>query len=129
MNFTTIVGWTLVHFVWQGAGIAALLAAARYALRKSSAQARYVAAMAAMVLMLASVGATFTYLDSGDIPALHPPVAQRSIAAPAGESAQQAVAAASWRDRMPDYFPVLVYIWIAGVTALCIRSLGGWVVA
>jgi beta-lactamase regulating signal transducer with metallopeptidase domain len=29
---------------------------------------------------------------------------------------------------MPDYFPVLIYIWMAGVMALSIRSLGGWVV-
>ena len=28
MNLTNTVGWTLVHFVWQGAGIAALLVAA-----------------------------------------------------------------------------------------------------
>jgi bla regulator protein blaR1 len=135
MNLTIIVGWTLVHFVWQGAGIAALLGAARYALRKGSAQTRYAAAMAAMLLMLASVGATFVYLnngmslDSGEIPTpLHPPVAQSSIAAGTGTAAQRTAETSSWRDRMPDYFPVLVYIWIAGVTLLSIRSLGGWVV-
>ena len=84
MNLTITIGWTLVHFVWQGAGIAALLAAARSGLRKSGAQARYLAAMAAMLLMLASAGATFVYLNSGDIPALQPPAAQSSIAPPAG---------------------------------------------
>ncbi len=128
MNLTNTVGWTLVHFVWQGAGIAALLGVARHALRKSSAQARYAAALAAMLLMLASVSATFVYLDSADIPASHPLVSQSSIAASTAKVVQRAVATSSWRDRMPDYFPVLVYIWIAGVTALSIRSLGGWVV-
>ena len=129
MNLTNTIGWTLVHFVWQGAGIAALLGAARHALRKSSAQARYAAAMAAMLLMLASVGATFVYLDSGDIPALAPLASQSSIAAPTAQGrSASGCATSSWRDRMPDYFPVLVYIWIAGVTALSIRSLGGWVV-
>src|ERR1700688_2463948 len=122
MNLTNTVGWTLVHFVWQGAGIAALLGAARHALRKSSAQARYATALAAMLLMLASVSATFVYLNSGDIPASHSLVSQSSIAAPTAKVAQRAVATSSWRDRMPDYFPVLVYIWIAGVTALSIRS-------
>jgi beta-lactamase regulating signal transducer with metallopeptidase domain len=129
MNLTNTIGWTLVHFVWQGAGIAALLGAARHALRNSGAQARYIAAMAAMLLMLASVGATFVYLDSGDVATpLQAPASQSSIAAPTGNVAQGAVATTSWRDHMPDYFPVLVYIWIAGVTALSIRSLGGWVV-
>jgi beta-lactamase regulating signal transducer with metallopeptidase domain len=129
MNLTNTVGWTLLHFVWQGAGIAALLAAARHALRKSSAQARYVAAMAAMLLMLASAGATFVYLGSGGVPTPpHPPVSQSSIAPAAGKVAQRAAETSSWRDRMPDYFPFLVYIWIAGVTALSIRSLGGFLV-
>jgi beta-lactamase regulating signal transducer with metallopeptidase domain len=129
MNLTNTVGWTLVHFVWQGAGIAALLGAARWSLRKSSAQARYAAAMAAMLLMLASAGATFVYLDSGNSPTLaHSPNSGSTVAGPAGIVAQRAVERSSWRDRMPDYFPVLIYIWIAGVMALSIRSLGGWVV-
>jgi len=128
MNLTTAVGWTLVHFVWQGAGIAALFAAVRYALPKSSAQARYVAAMAAMLLMLASAGATFVYLDSIDTPALHAPVARNFTAAPTGEAAQPADAPSFFRAGVENYVPILVYIWIAGVTALSLRSLGGWVV-
>jgi beta-lactamase regulating signal transducer with metallopeptidase domain len=128
MNLTNTIGWTLVHFVWQGAAIAALLGTARHALRNRSAQARYIAAMAAMLLMLASVGATFSYLDSVEIPAVRPPVSQNSIAAATGEVAPLAAATSSWRDSMPDYFPVLVYFWIAGVMALSIRSFGGWVV-
>jgi beta-lactamase regulating signal transducer with metallopeptidase domain len=129
MNLTITIGWTLVHFVWQGACIAALLGAARHALRNSGAQARYLAAMAAMLLMLASAGATFVYLDYGDVPTqLQLPVSHSSMAALAGNIAQRAVQTSAWRERMPDYFPVLVYIWIAGVMALSIRSLGGWVV-
>lgn len=128
MNLTTVVGWTLVHFVWQGAGIAALLAAARYALRKRSAQSRYVAAMAALLLMVASAGATFVYLDSGDIPALHPAAAGNAAVTRTGVAAQPAGARSYSRDGLEEYFPVLVYIWIAGVMALSVRSIGGWVV-
>ena len=97
MNLTTTVGWTLVHFVWQGAGIAALFAAVRHALRKSSAQARYVTAMAAMLLMVAAAGATFVYLNSADIPVLHASDTRSSIARPTGETAQRADA----RIRLP----------------------------
>ena len=130
MNLTNTIGWTLVHFVWQGAAIAVLLAAARYGLRKSSAQARYTAAMAAMLLMLASVGTTFVYLDSGGAPTLaHSPNSGNSLAASSGVAAQRVVETSlTWRDRMPDYFPVLDYIWMAGVLALSIRSLGGFLV-
>ena len=119
-----------MHFVWQGAAIAGLLGAVRYSLRKRSAQARYAAAMAAMLLMLASAGATFLYLDSGNEPTLsHPQPSGSSMAAPTSTAAQRPVETSStWRTRMPDYFPVLVYIWIAGVLALSIRSLGGFLV-
>jgi beta-lactamase regulating signal transducer with metallopeptidase domain len=127
MNLTTIVGWTLMHFVWQGAGIAALFAAVRHALPKSSAQARYVAAMAAMLLMVASAGTTFVYLDSVDTPALHAPVSRSFTAAPTGE-AQPADTPSFIRAGFENYVPMLVYVWIAGVTALSLRSLGGWVV-
>ena len=130
MNLTNTIGWTLVHFVWQGAAIAGLLGAVRYGLRNRSAQARYTAAMAAMLLMLASVGATFAYLDSGNEPTLsHPQPSGSSMAdPPALLFRERSTTSSSWRTRMPDYFPVLVYIWIAGVLALSIRSLGGWVV-
>jgi beta-lactamase regulating signal transducer with metallopeptidase domain len=130
MNLTNTVGWTLVHFVWQGAGIAALFAAVRWSLRKSSAQARYAAAMAAMLLMLASASATFAYLNSSEAPTRAPNSAG-FIGGPAGLAIQRMVetsGSSPWSHRMPDYFPVLVYIWMAGVMALSIRSLGGFLV-
>lgn len=34
-------GWTLLHTLWQGAGIAVLLAIVVYSLRQHSANARY----------------------------------------------------------------------------------------
>lgn len=128
MNLTNTFGWTLLHFLWQGAGIAALFGAVRHSLRHRSAQSRYVSALAAMVLMLASVGATFVYLDSGNLPAPAAPISQSSVAALDNRAAQPGSGTWSWRDRMPDYFPALVYFWIAGVAALSIRSLGGWIV-
>ena len=129
MNLTNTIGWTLVHFVWQGAAIAALLAAARYSLRKSSPQARYAAAMTAMLLMLASAGATFVYLDTAGAPTLsHSQNPATFLAAPLSIAAQGPIQEPSWRVHVPDYFPVLVYIWMAGVLALSIRSLGGFLV-
>lgn len=46
------LGWTLAHFLWQGAAVALLLAAVNAALRRSSANARYFASCAALLLML-----------------------------------------------------------------------------
>lgn len=54
---------TLIHFLWQGAAIALLTLVAAIALRRASANARYVLYVAALVLMAACLPATFTVLD------------------------------------------------------------------
>ncbi|HUU96052.1 MAG TPA: carboxypeptidase regulatory-like domain-containing protein [Phycisphaerae bacterium] len=46
-----IIGWTLVHSLWQGLGVALLLAVTLAWLRRRSANARYVAACAALLLV------------------------------------------------------------------------------
>src|SRR5262245_16489607 len=47
------LGWALFHFLWQGAVVAALLGAALHVLRCRSAQARYLAACAGLLVMAA----------------------------------------------------------------------------
>jgi beta-lactamase regulating signal transducer with metallopeptidase domain len=56
------VGWALVHFVWQGAAIALLLAVALRLARRATAAARYTMAGAAMVAMLAAPLATSVWV-------------------------------------------------------------------
>jgi beta-lactamase regulating signal transducer with metallopeptidase domain len=58
------LGWVLLHFVWQGALIAALCALALAALRRSSANLRYLIACSALVAMAACLPATW-FLVSG----------------------------------------------------------------
>src|SRR5512137_1635592 len=62
------LGWTLLHFLWQGAGLAALFAVASAVCR--SASARYVLAVGALVLMLVSPVVTFTWLHAQANPAV-----------------------------------------------------------
>ena len=47
------LGWTLLHFVWQGAAVAAVLGLLLLILRARSANVRYVVACAAMLAMVA----------------------------------------------------------------------------
>ncbi|MGA2149488.1 MAG: TIGR03435 family protein [Bryobacteraceae bacterium] len=57
------LGWTLVHFFWQGALIAVLYAAARrWIERRSSPNARYLLACAALATMMAAPVATWSTL-------------------------------------------------------------------
>ena len=69
------VGWTLVHSLWQGAAVAALLAGAMLLLRRRSAGVRYAVSCAALVLMLALPAATMWLLapPGGDAAGSGPP--------------------------------------------------------
>src|ERR1700687_4993984 len=62
------LGWTLLHFLWQGAGLAALFAVACAVCR--SATARYALAVGALVLMMASPVITFIWLQRQTNPAV-----------------------------------------------------------
>ena len=53
-SWVDVAGWTLVHFVWQGAGIALLTAAALRLLRSTRPQLRYITACLALAAMLAA---------------------------------------------------------------------------
>jgi GWxTD domain-containing protein len=57
-----VFGWSLLHFVWEGAIVAGLLAVALWVLRGRTAQVRYGVACGALVLMTVLPLATFGYL-------------------------------------------------------------------
>jgi beta-lactamase regulating signal transducer with metallopeptidase domain len=129
MNPTYALGWTLLHFLWQGALIAGLLAGALVLLRTSGPRVRYAASCAAMLLML--VCAIATFLDLRYAVALPDYSAPRLVGAGfltvAGRIDGVAPSAAG--TRIADYLPALVWAWLAGVVALSIRSVGGWAAA
>src|SRR5215472_11954483 len=56
------LGWTLLHFLWQGTLVAVLLAVADTFLRKRPANIRYAASCAAMLLLLVLPAITFSAL-------------------------------------------------------------------
>src|SRR5258708_20066184 len=82
------LGWTLLHFFWQGAGLAALFAVARAVCR--SATARYALAVGALVLMMVSPVITFTCLQLQANPAVRAGAEEDSTWA--GPSTRNAIA-------------------------------------
>ena len=134
MNLTNTVGWTLIHFLWEGALIAALLAAALAFLRHAGSRVRYAVSCAALMLMLVFAVATFIGVqfmgERFEQSRLEPPtvVAETNLYSSTAREAGAAVAALSGTD-FAGYFPLLVWAWLGGVMALSIRSLGGWAVA
>ncbi len=131
MTLTNALAWTLIHFLWQGAVIAVVLAGSLALFKNAGSRFRYAAGCAAMMLMLISATATFTALLL-----MHGPKAAISISSwmPTASPESDLVSASSSASieagrSVADYFPVLVWIWFSGVVALSIRSLGGWIVA
>ncbi|MHC4127177.1 MAG: M56 family metallopeptidase, partial [Planctomycetota bacterium] len=114
----TALGWALVHFIWQGALMAAVLAAVLYGLRRRAANARYVACCVGMGLMALAPVATFGAL-------------LRWQAAPVITAAPNLLplepgASATW-NRLAEMLPQLTTLWIVGVCLLQLRFLFHWV--
>jgi beta-lactamase regulating signal transducer with metallopeptidase domain len=122
------LGWTLLHFLWQGAALAALFAVTVAACR--SAVARYALAVGALGLMMASPVITFMWLQRETNPAVRPGApaglpgvgtagqrvnAAANSGAPAAEIAGETPAAMLW----------LVELWFLGVLVLSLRTAGG----
>ncbi len=111
--------WSLLHFLWQGAAIAALAAAGLVVFRTPA--ARYLFGLASIALMFVSFGLTFASLNSAASD-----VAATGAATPAYVSASPAVAS--------DYLPLhrvvsasqdelawVAQLWLAGVCLLALR--------
>ena len=123
-----MLGWTLLHFLWQGAGLAALFAVASAVCR--SAPARYALAVSALVLMMVSPVITFTWLRTQMNPAVQ--TGAEGASTWAGTSTQNATApsgshapAAASRTEQPMAMLWLVEAWFLGVLLLSLRTAGG----
>ena len=68
---TRALGWTLLHSLWQGALVAAVLAGALLLLRRQRAEVRYAASAGALGVVVALAGITFgLYFEAGSVPGL-----------------------------------------------------------
>jgi beta-lactamase regulating signal transducer with metallopeptidase domain/predicted metallopeptidase len=121
------LGWTLVHFLWQGALLAVLFAVANRILRQATANARYLVGCVTLALMLAAPVATFFRLSQPSA------AVQTSFAVAPAAQTFVAVAAPAASPVPPSgkipWLPLLVAAWAAGVAILSVRMAGGLLVA
>ncbi len=131
------LGWTLLHFVWQGAVLAALLASLNWALRQAAPSLRYALAAATLLAMLAMPVATFGLLtrseplvgwtvSSAGHEASCVAVADCGDAAATVAAGEETPSSELLRRTVEGRLPALVAIWGAGVLFLSLRTLGGW---
>jgi len=114
------LGETLLHFLWQGAAVAALLAAALGLLRRASANCRYTVGCAALALLAALPAATWTTLQSTAAP-----VVERSAVIRAGAAAFPAGLIPISQSPDPNWLSWLAVAWLAGVAVCMLRLAGG----
>ena len=128
------LGWTLVHFLWQGALIFSLYAVARRRLDSwKNAQIRYVLASVTLAVMVTAPVATYTASNSSKLSPAdglaasppHVPVTDPNSPAVPFESLPSA-ASPVWRE---EVMPCVVVAWFAGAITLWMRLVGGLLVA
>ena len=138
--WTDVAGRTLLHFLWQGAGIAASAFVLFVWLRNRAPQTRYVVAGIALVAMVAAPLGTAAVLSrSVATTASHPliPVRYQSgtdrDSVPDGRSILTNLAMVrglSSADAVTPgpgaWLPLVVLLWSIGVGVLWLRLFGGW---
>jgi uncharacterized protein (TIGR03435 family) len=127
------LGWTLVHFLWQGLLIAALYAGVRKAVKRiSSPNTRYLLACAALAGMMAAPLVTFSLIrpsyavaDSAYRIRDVPPAASSFTATALSLSVRTTASSVG----PAQFLSWVVVIWLIGAMAFWVRLAGGWVVA
>ena len=133
------LGWTLVHFCWQGGAIALVYWLADAALSKARSQTRYLLALAAMLLMLVAALATLGYEETRSGSALSfgseaflpgaSVLSGSSISIDLAPSSALNTAGAAKQPpqlHLSSFFPWLDVAWLLGVACLSTRTIGGW---
>ena len=137
--FVECLGWTLVHFLWQGAVVAALLAGGLRLLRRSSSNHRYLAGCLALLILSLAPVITFRHVLA-QYP-LSPDPARELVSAPAVVDsiapgtkpptklifiAKSAIHELNFAQRLAGLLPWVVIGWAVGVFALSCQLLLGW---
>ena len=130
------LGWSLLHFLWQGLLIGCVAALALHMLRNARPQARYLVACAALLLCAALPLANFAWrlADAADTGYVQPaPLETTMVAAIPGATGSQLAetslidvdAMTSWEYLLRRQMPWLVLLWAAGAALMTLRlSLG-----
>jgi GWxTD domain-containing protein len=114
---------TLLHFIWEGAAIAFVLAFFLYVVRPASAQVRYFAACVDMLAMLAAFGVTLAHFWPAyfTMPPFTTALAWGTVTLVGAPGSAPALPA--------DPFKWVTLTWTVGASLLFIRSVASWLSA
>ncbi len=117
------LGWTLIHFLWQGALLAAIYAIAR---RSRTAQIRYLLACLALTAMTVAPIVTFAVTGASESSQTATPI---RISPVHGETTSAPVPIFISQTAHDNLMPWLVLAWFAGAIIFWTRLTAGWIVA
>jgi beta-lactamase regulating signal transducer with metallopeptidase domain len=139
------IGWTLIHFCWQAAAIAAFYRCLSLLAARGSSNTRYLLALGTLLLMAATAVGTFAFemhskASLPEAPGTRTSVMPDSFSQLITARSEPAMPGSAWQPASPDLtrsrllmsvrqLPVLGLIdglWLLGVLVLSLRSLGGW---
>ena len=118
------LGWTLVHFLWQGALVGAIYACMRFVLRDSEPQSRYWLSLSTLMVLAALPVFTFIHLLAN--PQALPDIAGVAQSAHALRMVAEISLLAALREFLHPIVPWTVPAWCAGVALMALRSYTGW---
>jgi len=123
--WTERLGWTLLHFLWQGILVAALYSLARaLAGGRISARGRYALACASLLAMAVAPALTYWWLgNSGQAARIE------SVTDWGARQLAPGVAYAPVTDPWQQAMPGIVMVWFAGAVACSLRLLMGFISA
>lgn len=118
------LGWTLVHFLWQGTLVGALYACLRYVLQDSTPESRYWLSLGTLALLAALPVITFIHLLAN--PLVVPGIAGVAHTVHSLDVAPSVSPFAVLREILHPIVPWTVPAWCVGVALMAVRSLTAW---
>ena len=124
------LGWTLVHFLWQGATVGVLYAGLRQVLQGKSPATRYYLAMGTLAVMTAIPVVTFLHLwhsaTTNPTPLASHAMDQLAIVSGYTDASSPLILFDRFRLWLQPLVPWAVPLWLLGVLVASMRVLRGW---
>ena len=128
-NLEYALGWTVVHSLWQATAIALMIAILMIALRKHSAQTRYVVGCVGLFTTLLTSIITFCFYFEfrSTSQTAHYLARTRMIHSIVTDTRQllNSSTRVSFQDYFNQHLPLIVSVWLMGVALFALRLLSG----
>lgn len=125
-GLVSALGWTLIHFLWQGCIIAVIFWIVCILSRRGSAHLRYWAGVGGLALTVLVLGSTFMLYFEPDAQFVAAPPAAESLNSFRVMSGSAPDLRGLLRESLEPVLPLVVALWLCGVLALGSRTALDW---